>query len=266
MTRPVRSLAELRALAHNVTMLRGARGEAAAAVWVQQLIEDAETTDRAPADVRAAVDVAVELHVYGTFSWALFTVAVLQARLTYELALGIRFFESYGGRVPMERREGGNVLESDIIETTDLRTLRYQLSHRGTHRRRDHWRLVGHRQFDADLLSLYYWARAEGVIRPWLDLEWARHADRIRDGVFYFGLEQPAPVPPRPLDLADWTPEARERWLQHEYRDGWEQALIEHQVDARNDAAHPVMQSTLLPTWSADEIEALVQFVNTLWP
>ena len=94
---------------------------------------------------------------------------------------------------------------------------------------------------------------------------WSRQSAKVRDAVFQFGVEQKPPIPPRPPDLADWTPERREHWFQHEFRDGWELYLIKREVELRNDAAHPTMQAVYMPGWSATEIEALALFVNLLW-
>jgi hypothetical protein len=124
---------------------------------------------------------------------------------------------------------------------------------------------VGHPAYDGGLLSLYRWARNEEVLRPWLDEEWTRHFERIRESVYYFGVEQPAPIPPRPPDFAAWTEVQRDRWLRHDYRDGWEAGLIQREVDRRNDAAHPTIQAVYMPTWSATEIHGLASFVNSLW-
>lgn len=266
MARPRRSLAQLRALARNVAMLAGLSDENVAADWVQELVEHSEITDRAPDDVRAAVDVAVELHTYGMFAWVFFTAATLQARLTRELALGFRFLEFYGRRVPVEQRVNGQIIATDVLDGSELRVVRERLGNRGSHPRRNGWRVVGHSDFDGGLTSLYHWARRENVLRPWLDRMWAGHSPRTRETVFFYGVEQERPIPPRPADFSEWTNEQRERWFQHEFRDGWEARLIRREVDMRNDAAHPTMQAVYMPTWSANEIEALASFVNLLWP
>lgn len=247
-------------------MLYGLEREDAAAEWIQEIVESTEITTRAPEDVRAAVDAAVELHVYGMFAWVFFTAATLQARLTHELALGARFLEYYAHRVPVERRNRGSAgVQSDFVEGSEMPTIRWRLGYRGSHRRVDGWRVVGHPDFDGSLAALYRWGRDEGVLRHWLNMRWSRHVDSLREQIWYFGLSAEPPLPPRPRNFADWTEEQREHWLQHDYRDGWERLTLKRAVENRNDAAHPTMQAVYMPQWSADEIEALALFVNSLW-
>jgi hypothetical protein len=141
MVRSRRSLSQLRAVAHNLTTLGGLHDENVAADWVQELVTNVELSDRTPLDVRAAVDLAVELHTYGVFAWVFFASATLQARLTRELALGLRFQELYDGRIPVERREHGKVIGTDVL-AGDLLAIRWRLGPSGTHSRKDGWRLL----------------------------------------------------------------------------------------------------------------------------
>src|SRR2546425_884642 len=149
MVRARRSLAQLRAIAGNLTMLAGLSDENVATDWIQELVQDTEITERAPADVRAAIDVAVELHTYGLFAWVFFTAATLQARLTQELALGMRLLEFYRQRIPVEQRDkAGVVIATDAVEGSELRVIRMRLGSRGSHPRNKGWRVVGHADFD----------------------------------------------------------------------------------------------------------------------
>lgn len=68
-----------------------------------------------------------------------------------------------------------------------------------------------------------------------------------------------------PQDLAEWSAEERERWFQGKFRRSWERAQLVHEVQQRNDAAHPAIQAVHHPNWSADEITRLARFVNYLW-
>jgi hypothetical protein len=265
-TRPRRTLEQLRALSPNLAHVGGLGSDEGAAEWIQELVARSDVADGVPDDVRSAIDVAVELHIRGIFAWELFTAATVQARLTRELALGIRFLEFYARRIPLERRDrGGAVVATGVVEVGELRVVRLRLARRGSHARTAGWRLVGHPDFNGSLASLFAWAQREQLLRSWLDHEWTRRVDRIRQAVFYYGVDSRPPVPPRPADLAAWSAADRERWLQRDYRAGWERELIEREVEMRNDAAHPTMQAVFLPTWSAAEIESLVLFVNLLW-
>jgi hypothetical protein len=266
MTRQLRTLAELRQIHHNIRMLAGLADDDIAASWIQEIIESAEPPAAAPEDVRSAFAVAVELHTYGIFAPVLFSMVAVQCRLTRELALGARFLAFYGHRLPLERRRKGEVIATDVVDVGDMRAIRARFDRGGSHPRADGWRLVGHDGFTGSLRSLYRWARAEAVLRPWLDHMWARHFERLRDAVYYFGLEQPPPVPPRPPDFADWSEERRDHWMRHDFREGWEVSLIDHDVDARNNAAHPTIQSLHMPTWSETEIRGLAVFLSGLWP
>src|SRR5947208_738640 len=147
-----RSLTELRRVTRNLIEVL-AMSEERAAEWIQDIVAPAQVTDRAPDDVRAAIEVAVELHTYGTFSWLLFAVVQLQSRLTYELALGIRFMQTHPDGVPVEQKVRGivDVIGSDVLEGTEFRTIRDRLGRRGSHRYVDGWRVVGHADFDGGL-------------------------------------------------------------------------------------------------------------------
>src|SRR5438105_2814027 len=54
--------------------------------------------------VRDRFEIAQLLHVYGTFAYEFFGVAVTEAHLLYETAMGARFVETYAGKIPLVRR------------------------------------------------------------------------------------------------------------------------------------------------------------------
>ena len=148
---------------------------------------------------------AVEIHTYGMFSWVLFAVVKFQTRLVYELALGLRFMETFASGVPVRRRSAGTV-EEGLLEGSEFGTIRRRLGRKGSHPYEKGWRVIGHGDFNAGLPSLYRWAHRSGLLGSWLERLWQRYEDDLRVGIFNYGISHGPPMPPRPQDFADWTP------------------------------------------------------------
>ncbi len=231
--------------------------------YLQAMVDEAGLGSTVAEDVRRSFERARMLHVYGLFQYGFFTLADEAAWLLPESALGVRFIERYGGRVPF-LKDG----ERSTLETSVFRTVAEAVSPRGQFSRRAGWSLEGHadygegRSFDGSYRALMQWARREGLLTRWLAHLWARNEEGIRYAVL---------TRVRPPDYAvpeawgDFDEDARSAWWETWRRDIWERDQMNVLVELRNLIAHSSPGRVVTPVDSARSLFAVAEFVKHLW-
>lgn len=211
--------------------------------------------------VRDRFEIAQLLHVYGTFAYEFFGVAVTEAHLLYETALGARFVETYAGQIPLVRRRTG---ESVVLEiprfselTEALRRGRYRYWARS--KKHDGWLVRGLPEFDCSLPALLRWAHDAGLLATWLDGRWEDAYPPMRI------MAQTSDQHVLPKGYRDWDEDQRDAWWQVERRSAWDRENLEHVARFRNHLAHPHGSGLTMPSDSRSSIAEVADFVNSLW-
>jgi hypothetical protein len=262
------------------------------ATFLTDVIRRAGLSAGVPDDVRRTFERVRELFRYGVFRYAFFTLADHAAWTIPETALGVRFVERCGGKVPFVLRD--HVV---IVETDRFRTVAAALEPKGRYAHRSGWRLRGHegvgnlRSFNGSYRALLDWAYTEGLLARWLDDRW----DRLSGGIVYaISTQVRRPTSPQPFvappawaalgvteremwfaefrdgsavpdNWTKMTQEDRVAWLEDFRRMKWEHEELDVLVDLRNLVAHAEAGTLLMPSQAADAIYGVAEFINGLW-
>jgi len=228
-----------------------------ALVYTQQLLGDVELEKSVPDELRAHFDVVVEVHRYGYFRYELFAVAMTQAALAWEHALGALFIRTNEARITLLHRKTG---ESASLIVSSYGQVVEALSREGAYPYRAGWRIEGDAGFDGSLYALFMWAWRRRLLRRWLDAKW----EALGEGVRYsemttFGADRRVPD-----EYSKWNTQHRANWWS-DYRKDWEKRYIRNEISLRNVLAHPTGHLIVTPLDSARAIRQLAEFINSVW-
>jgi hypothetical protein len=230
--------------------------------YLNAMLEEASLNAQVPGEVQQAFERLKAIHRYGVFYYGFFSVAANEASLVTELAFGIRFIDAHRGRVVLVERHGD---EQAVLHPGNYRDVVLALSPRGSHPHRARkgersWMLEGHPTFDASFNSLLAWARAEGLLKRWLDDRWERSEDRIKSAA----LTRTHADTAVPSDWNEMGALQREKWWTA-LRDRWEAQQLDVVKELRNLVAHPTYHQVVTPVSSAGAILAAAALTNSLW-
>lgn len=229
-----------------------------ALVLAQQRLRSLSLHPSVPEVVSRHFDALCELQLYGSFAYDAFGMVLTLSTLAHELALGVKFIEAYGGRVPVRNRLSGEI---SVIEESSFGRLADRLVPDGSHSTRKGWRLMDHEDFRPSLGGLLYWARSQGLFTAWFADDW----QRVRHAVISVDVGRNRPEKWTPAEYDAWTAEQQSRWWDSEGRQRWEQDRLRSLTQFRNHVAHPTSHSVLMPVDGIRALDGLATFINVLW-
>jgi hypothetical protein len=227
--------------------------------YIQAVVEGLDLPGSVPETVREHFDTLRHLHVYGAFSYDLFSLSAESAHTALELVLGVRFIDWYGGQVPLREHRTGR---SEVVPADDFARLRLRLGRRRRSDGSGGWHLEGDPDFDGSLASLLRWARAKGVLSRWLGKMWSR-ARRL---VLEREINQLGPDRRIPVEWEAWTREEKASWIETTLRPLWEEDYLDIIRELRNLIVHRTSGFITSPVESARSLERLAEIIMSMWP
>jgi hypothetical protein len=230
-----------------------------ALVLVQQRLRVLRLPTGAHPAVRDQVKSLCDLAIYGCFAYDFNHVVVTMAALAHEIALGAKFVEVHGGRVPLVNAKSG---EEATLELGLLGQLAEAMEPAGHYPHVRGWRLRDHPSFRPSLAGLVRWAHGRGLFSAWLDQLWSR----VRWSVSSIELTRGPEDKWTPPEYGTWPQAQRSQWWETVGRGRWERDYLGTIAGIRNAVAHPSMHSITSPVEASRAIAEFVAFVGRLWP
>lgn len=129
--------------------------------FLQRMIADSDLCPAVPDSVREYFELARRLHTYGYFAYEFFTEAFFRALFALELALKVRFLETYNNQIPLVN---GKTKESATLTVNSYADLDEALRPGGNYSKRKGWTLQDLPGFDGSMKSLIDWARKTSLL------------------------------------------------------------------------------------------------------
>jgi hypothetical protein len=217
---------------------------------LQDLVIGLDLPPAVPNSVREHFDALRHLHIYGAFQPDFFAIVDTEASLMLEHALGARFIEWFGGKVPLVHLK---TREAATVETGDFSRLDARF--------RDDWRLAGDDKFNGSLKALLRWARANDLTERWLGPIWQRQRRWIQIA------EQTKPTDKTrlPPDWSDRSEDQRQKWWETDFRPVWESEYLDNERELRNLLSHRTSRIRLTSVDSARSLQALYVIIGSIW-
>jgi hypothetical protein len=228
---------------------------------MQRSIASLELVPAVPDVVRDRFAVLQLLHTCGTFAYEFFGVAVTEAHLLYETALGARFTEYFDGHVPLVRPRVGVTVTLDVPNFGELQHAMRRGFCRYWRRAKHHdgWHIEGFPQVDLSLPALLSWAYDVGLLTSWLDARWAQAYGPLRV------MAQTSEQHLLPKGYWAWSADRQNEWWGTTKRRDWDRENLDVIAQMRNHLAHPSSPGLGLPGDSSMSLKLIADFVNCLW-